>query len=241
MKRLSSYWILLLLLAFLSGCNVEQKLARKFVLMDKPMPLLVMKPEVVFKNNLKAYEIPGIDSLSDYLKDSLLFANSLFIKDINDSLLVNAFYDGFERSMKQVGYRVLPEDSLALLMTESRSATIINLAQISLEEYIHPYRAEEVVYDEVIVVDGIDLNAINYNIWIELSKLNSEGYHRVLFTYDYLMDDLNGLLKQHLITGKFRFDYTIDTITLTTVYEFAGKFGSNTAGYLYDYLLNNYV
>jgi len=242
MKKFLSYPVIFFLLVLLlAGCNTEQKLARKFVVMEKPMPILVMKPDIVFKHNLKEYEIPGIDTLSDYLKDSLLYENSLFLKEIDDSLLVYFFYDGFERFMTRMGYTVIPEDSLPVLMAESLSATVVNLAQISLEEYIYPYWSEEVVYDEVIVIDGIDLNALNFNIWIELSKLNVEGDHKVLFTSDYLIDDLNGLLKQHLITGKFRFDYTIDTLTLTDVYDFAGRFGSYTAGYLYDYLLNRYV
>jgi hypothetical protein len=52
---------------------------------------------------------------------------------------------------------------------------------------------------------------------------------------------MNGLFKQNLVTGKMSFDYTIDTITIPGVYEFARQFGKTTAGYLFDYLMNSYV
>lgn len=241
MARLSSIKGIFILLVFLSGCNIEQKLARKFVVMEKPKPLLVMKPEFIFKYNLKEFEIPGIDTIQGYLKDSLLFENSIFLKEVSDSMLLNIFTTNFQSTLTRTGFQVLPEDSLHSLMAAGSSATIVNLSQFSLEEYIHPFRSEEVVYNEVLVIDGIDLNALNFNVWIELSIMNGDGAHKVLFASDYLLDNLKGLLKQHLITGRYSFDFTIDTITLENIYEFGGEFGVRTASYLYDYLLNKYI
>jgi hypothetical protein len=111
----------------------------------------------------------------------------------------------------------------------------------SLSRYIHPYSSDEEVYDEIITIDGIDLNAINYNLWLELSHMNTEKKNRILFASDYLLDKINGTLKQNLISGKYSFDYTIDTITMPEIYQFAGRFGKRTAVYLFDYLMNDYI
>jgi len=91
------------------------------------------------------------------------------------------------------------------------------------------------------VIDGIDLNAINYNVWLELGMLNSENNNEVLFVSDFLLDNISGILKHNLITGKMSFDYTIDTITTGQVYEYSRLFGKAAANYLFDYLMNDYI
>lgn len=239
-KRTSS----LFLLAFLflvTGCTLEQKLARSFVDLESPGQFLLLKPSFIFKSNLKEFEIPGIDTLDQYTKDSLLMEYSLFLKIISDSAIINEFTESFAVTLESYGAKVLTENAIDTLMENGGTPYILNVAQFSMEEYIHPYSTEEMVYDEIVVIDGIDLNALNYNVWIELGRMNTEKNNKVLFASDYLLDNINGTLKQHLITGKMSFDYTIDTITLPRIYKSARQFGKITAGYLFDYLLNSYI
>ncbi len=95
-KRTSS----LFLLAFLflvTGCTLEQKLARSFVDLESPGQFLLLKPSFIFKYNLKEFEIPGIDTLDEYTKDSLLMEYSLFLKIISDSAIINEFTAEFCR------------------------------------------------------------------------------------------------------------------------------------------------
>lgn len=240
-KMRFAYLAMALMAVSLAGCSAERKLARHFVKAPKPVPIMVMYPSLVHKYNLKTFEYPGIDSLAPVIKDSLLIANSLFLKDVDDETLLKTFTDNFSEALSQQGYRVLPEGSFDSLLATGSSALIVHIAQFSLEEYIHPYRSEEVVYDEVLVLEGIDLNAINFNAWFELSPLNGEERNPVLFASDYLFDQLNGVLRQNLISGKFRFDYTIDTITTGDIEEFTRRFGQKTGLYLYDYLMNRYI
>lgn len=241
MTKLAHYILYSVVFLQLSACTVEQRLARTFVGLESPGVFYLLKPSYVFKYNLKEYEIPGIDTLSDYSRDSLLLSNSLFLKDLSDSSVIEAFITGLEETLKSYGAGVLHETAVDTLLINGGNTYIINIAQFSLEEYIHPYRSEELVYDEIIVIDGIDLNAINYNIWLELGILNSEEANRVLFFSDYLLDDLNGTFKQNLITGKMSFDYTIDTLTREQIYRYARLFGETASRYLYDYLMNAYI
>ena len=47
----------------LTGCSVEQKLARSFVETAKPAEYLLLEPTIILKYNLKSFEIPGIDTI----------------------------------------------------------------------------------------------------------------------------------------------------------------------------------
>lgn len=237
----TSYLFFIAVFFLMTGCTLEQKLARSFVDTEKNGQFFMLQPSFVFKYNLKEFEIPGIDTLDEYMKDSLLMESSLFLKTVSDSVLIEEFIASVKKTLEVYGAVVMPESAIDTLMENGGTPFIINIAQLSLEEYIHPYSSEEQVYDEVIVIDGIDLNALNLNIWLELGRMNTDKNNKVLFTSDYLLDNINGTLKQNLITGKMSFDYTIDTITMPQVYEFARQLGKITANLLFDYLMNNYI
>ena len=239
-KRIS-YLFFTVFIILMTGCTLEQRLAKTFVNDVKPGQFFLMKPSYVLKYNLKDFEIPGIDTLDAIMKDSLLLANSLFLQSVSDSVLIEEFIGSFKKTLESYGAKVLTENAVDTLMENGGTPYILNIAQFSLEEYIHPYSSEEIVYYEVVVIDGIDLNAVNFNIWLELGRMNTEKNNKVLFASDYLLDDMNGLFKQNLMTGKMTFDYTIDTISIPGIYKFARQFGQVTAGYLFDYLMNNYV
>lgn len=240
-KQPFKYFFLVFVVVNLSGCTIEQKLANYFTKATVVDEFIVLKPDYLLKYNLKTYELPGIDSLDEASKDSLLLSNSLFLKNIDDTALINAYVTNFISTLETYKLKIYSENYLDTFMAENREAVILNISQFSLEEYVHPYSSEEVVDDEVIVIGDIDLNALNYNVWLEISYLNSEGDQRVLFASDYILDNVNGTLKQYLFTGEMRFDYTIDTITPERIYKFASDFGKTTGGYLYDFFLNKYI
>jgi hypothetical protein len=232
--------LILFLLSF-SACTLEQRLARDFVKYTDPGDFYILKPSYLIKYNLKEYDLEGMDSLDEVVRDSILLENSLFLKAITDSLLIEQMLEGLGNSLQSYGASVLPEHAVDSLMANGGNTYILNLAQFTLEEYTHPYRIEEPYYDELIVVDGIDVNALNFNLWLELGMLNSEEGNKVLFTSDYLFDQVNGTIKQNLITGEMRFDYVIDTINVQQVYKSAYQFGQKAGSKLYDYLMNEYI
>ncbi len=215
--RLKTPAVLILLAVALGGCTLEQKLARSFIKMEKPLPFVIMQPSYVFKNNLKTFRF------------------------INDSLMIRKFSESFENALRARGLTVYDEVYLDTLLAGSDTAAIINIAQFVLEEYVHPFVGEEEVYDEVIVIDGIDLNAINFNVWFELTMMNGNSRLFLLFQSDYLYDAINGTLKQNLITGEYSFDYTIDTISQGQWYAFAERFGEKAGEQMYDFVLNVFI
>ncbi|NTV84653.1 MAG: hypothetical protein HGA23_10195, partial [Bacteroidales bacterium] len=205
---------LLLLISFLvTGCTLEKKLAKTFLLSEPKVKFLLLEPDFIFKYNLKTFEVPGIDSFDELTKDSLLLESSLVLKHLSDSMLISEFSAGFVQTLTLYGAEVLPEEAVDTLMESGGKPYILNMAQFSLEEFLHPYSSEEMVYDEILVIDGFDVNAISFNLWIEVGRMNTEEKNKVLFASEYMIDDINGILRQNLFTGKVIFDYTIDTIT----------------------------
>jgi len=239
--RIHGLYLVLVAFLALAGCTVEQKLARSYVSTEHPGRFLVLEPGYLLKYNLKDYEIPGLDSLDEYTRDSLLIENSMFLKDVTDSLLLAGFVNSFSQTLELYGAEVVHEQFIDTLMQDGGRPYILNIAQFSLEEFIHPYYSEEVIYDEVLVISGFDVNAINFNVWLELGRMNTDQNNKILFLSDFLTDDINGLFKQNLFSGKVVFDYTIDTLTVPGIYGFARWFGEKTANRIYDYLLNDYI
>jgi hypothetical protein len=236
-----AFYLIFAVAILLNGCTMEQKLAKSFVKTKPIGQFLLLEPEYLFKSNLKTFELEGYDSIGDYLRDSLLMEKSLFLKEISDTMVIKQFVKGFRKTLELYGAEVIPVSEIDTMLINGGHPYILNIAQFSLEEFLHPYSNEQMVYDEVLVIDGFDVNAINYNVWIEIGRMNTEKKNKVLFNSDYLIDDVNGMFRQNLFTGKVIFDYTIDTITIARIDKFAGQFGTLTATLIFDYLMNTYI
>ena len=225
----------------LSSCYVEKKLGKEFRENWKDTTVMVLVPEYVFKNNLKTYEIPGLDTFPEWKQDSMLLARSIFLKDISDSVVITDFTARFMGRLEKLGFNVMDEARMDEFLSEHPDGIIVNLAQMSVEEFVHPYTFDYDLGDEMLTVSDIDLNAVSFNLWMEISKLNSSEKNRVLFASDFVVDELDGYFRQYVFTGDINFEYTIDTLTTSRIYTFASGLGARYAEYLYDHFLNLYI
>ena len=117
----------------------------------------------------------------------------------------------------------------------------MNIAQVSMEEFVHPYGFDYNLLGETVSVDSIDLNAISMNIWVEVSRMNSAENNKVLFTSDFIDDNIQGHFRQYILSDQLEFEYTIDTITMKRIYSFTDDMGTRCGSYLYDYYLNQFI
>ena len=233
--------ILLAILLSLSSCNLEKKIARSFVEEPKIHPVLLLLPDFVFKTNLKVYEIDSTYLPGDYRRDSMLMAKSLFLKDLSDSTLLRNFSTKFVSVMEELGFDVLPENRMDSLLQLKAKGLLVNFAQISVEEYVHPYSDSYDLGDEVVTLNDIDLNALNLNIWLELGVMNGEQKNKVLFASDYFTDRLSGSFRQSFFSRDLTFEFSIDTLTVGQFYQFSTLVGEKCAVLLYDYLMNKVI
>lgn len=241
-KNLISLAVIPLLSSLLASCSVERDLANAFLERSDSIAVLLIPPDYLFKTNLKAYEIDGFDSLSEREQDSALYANSMFISDLNDTLLIGRMMSNLEAGLRSYGIHTYTQERLTEFMQIEKTAYQVNLAQLEAEEDVYPYRAEEVFYDTVLFYEDFLLNKVSLNSWFEVSKLNDPGsVNNVLYASHFAMDALEGRFVNNVFTEEVRFKYDIDSLQVEDVYSLAGMLGEKYAGYLFDYFLNEHI
>ncbi|MCB0822719.1 MAG: hypothetical protein KDC09_08490 [Bacteroidales bacterium] len=231
------------LLAFLSlvSCYPEYKLAHTFIKSDKDISVMVLPTYVVFKDNLKTGEVKGLKKMSETEADSALLANSIFLKDISDSIFLERFTNSFLIELEALGIKVYNEsyaDSFLYLPSE---AYIINVAQILLEEHYNRHEDKETI-GEYEYFKTVDQNALTYNFWFEFTQVRNEKTPPKLFyTSETINDLVNGYFVENPFTGSVKYKYSVSEIDLDIIYEYAEILGQRYAGYFYDYLMNGFI
>ncbi len=228
------------LLPFILSCSIERKIAREYIKSDTARSVLLIPPGYLFKTSLKSYEIENSDELSQYELDSLLIENSLFLKHVSDSAFLSQYVNSFMKELEEMGFRVYPDDSLHAFLGGQNHAFIINLAQLELEEYVMPLEEEE-QFGDYVYTYYLDLNAINLNSWIEISRINFEEDKEFFFSSLYLTDEMDGYFRLNYFTGDVVFRHTIDTLLVDDIYSLGAVAGQLHAGYAFDHLLNKYI
>lgn len=244
MARIKKSIIPLLLFAFLAGfvfsCSPEKKLANSFVKTDSKRSVLLLTTDKVFKTNQKKSILDSLEITDESLFDSVLYANSDFIKYINDSKFISNYLLGLEKELKVFGFDVYKENQMSEFMNVDSNAYVVYIAQIEVEEAIFPYRDETVYYNSYYYHDH-ELNSLSVFSWFEINKVNEDKAKNVYFTEDVIVDEIEGEFTVDFFGGDVKYFYTIDSLKPAEIYNFAYSLGRKYAGYTYDLLLNKYI
>jgi hypothetical protein len=234
-------YVLVLLMLFLTACSVEKKLARQFVSTGSQRSVLILGPEFIYKTNLKKDILDSLGIRDESLFDSVLFANSFFLKEIDDDKFLDNYLLGLEKELKVFGLNVYREEGTADFMEVDSNAFIINVAQLELEEDYYEYRDETRYYDNYFYHDH-QLNSASVNSWFEISRINEESNTRkVYFASDVIIDDVEGNFTLDVFQSEVKYFYTIDTLQPDELYDYAYLLGRTYGGYTFDLLLNQYL
>ena len=230
----------IIMLPWLFSCSAERRIAMEYIKNDSIREALVIPPDYLFKTSLKAFEYEDADTLSDDELDSALYASSLFLQFIDDSVFIESYYMSYCSELTRLGFRIYEEDSLHTFLSGKTGAYIINLAQLELEEYVMPV-VEKQQFEDYLYYQVIDLNAVNLNSWIEISRMNDEEEKKLYFYSLSLTDEVDGSFKYQFFKGEVSFEYTTDSLRVEQVYwlgEYAAKI---YAGLTFDYLMNQFL
>lgn len=237
-----TFLLSLLYLLIFNSCTIEKKIAKQYLKIRPDTDILIMSPDFVYKSNLKEGEIKNIGSLNDYVKDSLLFNNSLYLQHISDSVLLDRYFSSLIAELTDYGLNVYTEANIDSFLQLQKPSYIFNLAQIELEEYIVPIEETEVFDDTIVFYQTFKLNAVSINSWFEVTRMNTDTYKRkVLYTSHYVFDYLKGRFRKHALTGDVKFKYYQKEIDLEDIYSLAAELGKKYAGYIFDYILNEKI
>lgn len=228
-------------LLFLASCMPEQKLAQSFVKSGPKIRLLVTPPDLVYKYNHKGEEIEGFSELTDKQQDSALFCSSLFIQRLNDSTLLENYVNYFIAELRKANFEVYLPGQMDEFLTDKTQAYMVNIAQIQLDEYTYPVEDKEPINDTV-YYRKFNLNAIDFSVWFELSKVNAEKPRKtLLYDSQSAFDDFSGNFIVDPWTSSVRYKYHVDTLGLNDVYDMTKLLGRVHADYLFDLFMNQWV
>jgi len=228
------------LLSALLSCSVERKIAMEYISNDTIRSVMVIMPDYLYKTSLKDYQFEGADSLDDYQLDSLLYETSLFLRDVDDSIFLAGYYNSFCYQLERLGFTVYGEDSMLAFLSGKPGAYIVELAQVEIEEYVMPV-VEKQQFDDYLYYQVIDLNAVNLNSWIELSRMNQEEEKQLFFSSIYITDAVDGYFRYNYFTGDVSYDYEKDSLILQEIYGLGEVAGEMYAEYTFDYLINMHL
>lgn len=242
MLRCFNKLILLSLALTAIACSPERKIASRYLKEKTPGAILLISPDFVYKNSFKIPYVKNFESLPQTTKDSLAFYTSDVLQYCNDSVYINRFMQSIKRGLTYFGFSVYFNQPADEFLNSTYESYIINIAQIQLEEYLDSI-SDETSYDSESQNNmSLFVTAININNWVEVTRLNHEqSKARVLYNSQTITDDFIGNFAYYPVTGKFDYDYIIDSLDIDKLYLASSELGFKYSQWLFDYILNDYI
>jgi len=241
MKYTSKLILIFVSLVSLSSCYPEWKLAKSYINSRPDISIMILPVNYVFKENLKTGDAGIKKGMPERMKDSLLMAKSLFLKDISDSVFLETFINSMITEFEKLGFTVNTQASLDSFLFLQSPAYILNIGQILLEEHYVKHEDSEDI-GNMTYYKSIDLNAITFNFWFELSHLNdSEEDSHLFFADETIHDVIDGFFVENLISGNVKYKYHISELDTSVIYRYCKEYGERYADYIFDHLMNQYI
>lgn len=219
MKKL--FFIGLLLVLALTGCQAELKLAKQYVAERPNIEAAVYFPE---QADVK------VEYNTQYGKKTEV------LDGFSQDLFLDVMYNAYAETMGDYGVMVyVPEDVNQVPVDSMHWLVMLSRMEISgriteYEDYLFS-DTDEFSYKH-------PLNTVNVASWFEV---NDGDWRPVLFCEHNLMDGFDSYTDYSFWTQNLDYTYTIDTLKLQDVYNYAVYLGKLYAGYTYDYMMNKYV
>ncbi len=204
----------------LSSCQTELKLAKKYVAERQGIQAAVYFPE---KAEVTVEPAPK-------------YGTTQVLNGFNQELFLDVMYNAYSKEMGSYGVEVyVPEDINQVPVDSTHWLVMLSRMEISgrITEYEDYLFSDSYEYSY-----KFPLNTVNVASWFEI---NDSEWLPVLFCEHNLMDGFDSKTDYSIWTGDLDYNYTIDTLELKDVYNYAVFLGKMYAGYTYDYMMNRYV
>ena len=221
MRKIFSIALLGTVLALLTSCQTELKLAKKYVAVRNNIQAAVYFPE-------KA------EVTVEY--NAQLGKQTEVLNGFSQDLFLDVMYNAYAEEMGHYGIEVyVPEDIDNVQVDSAHWLVMLSRMEISgriteYEDYLFS-DTDEYTYKH-------PLNTVNVASWFEI---NDSVWLPVLFCEHNLVDGFDSKTDYSFWANKIDYNYTVDTLELKDVYNYAVYLGKLYAGYTYDYMMNRYV
>lgn len=211
----------LLMVSLFPSCQMEKKLAKQYMANRPNIAAAVYFPdEAEMKVEYNAQLGKKTEVLNGFDQDMFL----------------DVMYNVYADAMADYGVEVyVPEDPDNVQIDSTH--WLVMLSQMEISGII-------TVYEDYLFSDTDEfsykhpLNTVNVASWFEV---NDGDWRPVLFCEHNLMDGFDSKTDFSIWTNTVDYNYTIDTLHLDDVYNYAVYLGKLYAGYTYDYMMNSYI
>lgn len=204
-----------------TSCQTELKLAKSFVAEQANTRVAVYFPE---QAEVKVEYNTLLDRKTEVLEG---FSQDLFL-----DVMYNAYADMLRTYNLDV---YIPEDIENVKVDSTHWLVMLSRMEISgriteYEDYLFS-DTDEYSYKH-------PLNTVNVASWFEI---NDGEWRPVQFCEHNLIDGFDSETGYSFWLNQIDYNYSIDTLELNDVYNYAVFLGKLYAGYTYDYMMNSYV
>lgn len=213
--------MVLLFVLTLPSCNTELKLAKKYMAEHPNIEAAVYFPE---RAEVKVEYNTQLNKQTDVLQD------------FNQDLFLDVMYNAYAEAMGLYGVHVYVPEDIDMVPVDS-THWLVMLSRMEISGRITEY--EDYLFSDTDEFSyKYPLNTVNVASWFEI---NDSVWLPVLYCEHNLIDGFDSKTDFSIWTNTFDYDYTIDTLKLDDVYNYAVYLGRLYSGYTYDYMLNSYV
>lgn len=218
--RLRELVLLVLASLLFTSCQTELKLAKSFVAEQSGTRVAVYFPEQA--------EVK--------VEYNMQYGQTEVLQGFSQDLFLDVMYEAYADMLRVYGLDVyVPEDIENVKVDSVNWLVMLSRMEISgriteYEDYLFS-DTDEFSYKH-------PLNTVNVAAWFEI---NDGEWRPVQFCEHNLMDGFDSKADYSFWQNKIDYDYTIDTLQLSDVYNYAVYLGKLYAGYTYDYMMNSYV
>ena len=205
----------------MTGCQTELKLAKQYR-EERP----VIEAAVYFPERAEV----KVEYNTKYERKTEV------LKGFSQDLFLDVMYGAYAEALRAYNVDVYISESIDEVQTDS-THWLVMLSRVEVSGRITEY-------DDFLFSDSDELhytyplNTVNVASWFEV---NDGEWKPVLFCEHNLIDGFDSKTDYSIWSGSLDYDYSIDTLELKDVYNYAVYLGKLYAGYTYDYMMNNYV
>ncbi len=237
--KVQSLLLPVLTLVLISSCSVERRLARDFVDQQDRPPVILKEPAQFYLVSYKEAE-QDTSGLKTWQVDSIRYHESEIVQHVNSDSAQDFFFNAFKNQLDQLNFTVYQGNEVAeLLNNDTVQPLVLHFPQMELEEFTKPYAYEEYIRGKK-YYKNFDLDAVNFNSWLQLSRRGVDG-SEFYFISDSITDVVDGHFYVTEKTGKVKFRYKYHEVKTGDIYRFMQDMGKNYAQYVFDHYLNRFV
>lgn len=233
----------MVLLASIMACTPERRVATNLLRSSNEIPILVIEPDYLFKNNHKAqFTVKGFDSLPDREKDSVQIAESKFVKLLSKENAIGSFNKKMLRELaKYPLIDIYTSDKMAEFLAKGQKGYIFNFSQVQIEEYLSLFR-DSTYYNGSKYVQEFDKEAVTMNFWVEITASNRpKEKMKVAFTSVHTYDKISGYFSYDIFSGDVRYNYKMDELNINKIWGMLDYAAVKNARLIFNYILNDQI